>query len=47
MNELRDRIEMILTVGVALGAIALAWVVVSVVVGMSFGLAVRAANWIM
>jgi len=47
MNELRDRLETILTVGVALTAIGLAWVAVSVVIGLSFGLAVRAANWIM
>lgn len=47
MNELRDRLETILTVSVALTAIGLAWAAVSVVIGLSFGLAVRAANWIM
>lgn len=47
MNDFKDRIEMLLTAGVALAAIALAWAVVSVVVGLSFGMAVRAANWVM
>jgi len=47
MNELRDRIETFLTISVSLFAIGLAWVGVCVVVGLSFGVAVRAANWIM
>jgi hypothetical protein len=46
MNELRDRIETFLTISVSLFAIGLAWVGVCVVVGLSFGLAVRAARFV-
>lgn len=47
MQDLKDALEGILTVGLVLASLAAAWVVVAVVLGMSYGIAARAANWVM
>lgn len=47
MNNWRDSVETLLAVGVALTGIVMIWATISVVIGLSFGLAARAAHWIM
>jgi hypothetical protein len=46
MTDWRDRIETLLTVGVALGAIAVSFAIAAGAIGIFLGLVSRAFHWV-
>jgi len=46
MNDWKDRVETLLTIGVALGAIAASYFIVAGAIGVFLGLVHRAFHWV-